>query len=210
MEKISISIIDDNSNDIEFVEQALKRNSDFVFLEGFSNVTDFFSKTDITKSDIILLDIFLIETNGIYQISKISSLCPKSLIIMYTISEQTDNLMKALELGASGYILKTNIKQKFLTELSVYKNGGAYISPLMSRKLISFLTDNKKAIRKPKILTEKEYEVLVLISQGWTYLKISQNLDISIDAIRARIKSIYSKLKVKNKIEAINVLRKDF
>lgn len=153
--------------------------------------------------DIVMMDINLPGMNGIECIRQIKKECPQTQFIMFTIYEDDEHLFDALEVGASGYILKKASQQKILDSLEELYHGGAPMSTTIARKVINrFKIPEKKELN----ITGREKEILTLLSKGLLYKEISEQLHITTGTVKQHIHKIYEKLHVQNKTEAINKL----
>lgn len=153
--------------------------------------------------DYILLDIGLYAENTLKYICKIKSIFTSTELIIYSIYEDTDFLLKAIISGANGYLSKKVTLYQIEEYLNMINNGGAALSSDMARKILDYFQINKSKSNE-YYLTERENQILKLLSEGWTYKKIGNSLFLSLDGVRYYIKSIYTKLNVNTKIEAIN------
>jgi len=208
--KFEISIIDDNLDWIQFVKSVCGETDGVSFGCAFSSIDSFFqSSYKVKTSTFLLLDIYFGDVLSIPYIPKILDKIGQGELIMYSVSEDYNHLIQALKLGAKGYIIKNRSESYLKSQLDVLKNGGAMISPEMAKKLLNyFITAENSDFKRKKRLTVKELELLNLLSEGWTYLTISNKIGITLDGVRGRVKSLYRKLEVNNKVEALNVVYK--
>lgn len=161
-----------------------------------------------TIPDVILLDIGLPGMDGLTALPKIKDTLENSDVIMLTTFDDTETIFKALCAGACSYISKKTSLKLIMDAVFTVFRGGSYMSPSIARKLV----DHFKPIKEIKeenntVLTERQLSIVKSLSEGLTYKRISENMDISIDTVRSHIKKIYKKLQVKSKVEAINLYR---
>jgi DNA-binding NarL/FixJ family response regulator len=115
-------------------------------------------------------------------------------------------VFKALKNGALGYLLKDSTSDQIITALIELRNGGSPMSTYIARKVIgSFRTP--EPTDAVSLLSDRENEVLNLISEGLIYKEIADRLFISPETVRKHVRNVYRKLHVQNKIEALNKLR---
>jgi DNA-binding NarL/FixJ family response regulator len=154
--------------------------------------------------DIVIMDIHLPGgMNGIECIKKIKEKKPGIQFMMFTIYENSDTVFQALEAGASGYLLKNTPPSKILESLKELYDGGSPMNTEIAKKLV--LRFQQVAGHMTEFhLTEKEREILNLISKGYLNKEIAHELSNSINTIKQHIRHIYEKLHVQNKAEAIN------
>lgn len=199
---IDVSVIDDDLSLINYFCEKLKGADNFNLRWAGDNITHFLENA-VHKTDIVLLDILMGEQTGKDLISSIKEINPNIQVIMHTIVEDTDMLIDCLKRGADGYLLKDSSFEQVLSFIEVTYNGGASISPLMVRKLSSYFSEQNSEVSKWNVLNDAERQVLKLLSDGYSYKIIADKLDISLDSVRYYIKSLYKKLQVNSKGEAI-------
>jgi DNA-binding NarL/FixJ family response regulator len=153
------------------------------------------------QPDIVIMDINLPGMNGIECIRKLKKQCPETQFIMFTIYEDDEHLFDALEAGASGYILKKASQQKILDSIEELYNGGAPMSTTIARKVINRFKEPK---RMELNITDREKEILTLLSKGLLYKEIGNQLHITTGTVKQHIHKIYEKIHVQNRTEAIN------
>ena len=149
------------------------------------------------------MDINLPGMSGIECIKKIKKKCPEMQFMMFTIYENSEQVYEALAAGASGYLLKKTPSEKILEALKELHEGGAPMSTHIARKVISFFQKENKTNDNSQ-LSNREKQVLALLSKGFLYKEISNQLFISTGTVRQHIHKIYEKLHVQNRMEAIN------
>lgn len=159
------------------------------------------------KADIILLDINMPLLDGLETLKKIKELGIKVKIIIVTAYPSKTNIMKAMKFGANGFITK-NIDFAYLIRVieKVYNNEN-HLEP----SLVKFLHQDKDDIETEKnnvwsmieTLSPREYEILELISLGYSNIKIGEMLFISEKTVKNHITNIYYKIKVKSRSEAV-------
>ncbi|MGX7667527.1 response regulator [Flavobacterium pedocola] len=173
--------------------------------EGYKVVGDFESYEKALPEmknlgpDVLLTDISLPGINGIEGIRQIKQLLPQLAIIVVTIHENSQYVFNALCAGAVGYLTKNSGKQKVIDALNQLKQGGAPMSVNIARMVVESFQ------QKPhNDLTQRENEVLSLLSQGKSYATIADTLCLSVNTIKTHVKNIYEKLQVSSKEELIN------
>jgi DNA-binding NarL/FixJ family response regulator len=124
---------------------------------------------------------------------------------MFTIYENSEQVYEALAAGANGYLLKQTPPEEILRALKELYEGGAPMSTHIARKVVSFFQkENKNNPEHSADLSKREKQVLELLSKGFLYKEISDQLFISTGTVRQHIHKIYEKLHVQNRTEAIN------
>jgi DNA-binding NarL/FixJ family response regulator len=145
------------------------------------------------KPDIAILDISMPGFDGFEVLDRIQSQGINTKVIFLTMYKDTLTAKKALQSGASGYILKENAFADLLYAISTVSSGGTFISPSVSKNILK-APDNEG--KEPQILTLRECEVLRLIVSGLTNKQIADKLFISIKTVETHRKNIMQKLDV--------------
>ena len=205
MEAITISIVEDLQEVREGLETILKNSSDFLLLSSYNNGETALHNIGTDQPDIVIMDINLPGVSGIECVRRLRDECPATLFIMYTIFEDDEKVFEALQAGASGYLLKKTPREKIPEALKELHAGGSPMSTHIARKVIKTF---QQANRLPKssLLTNKENEVLELLSKGYLYKEIADRLHITLNTVKQHIHKVYEKLHVSNRTEAVNKL----
>ena len=205
MEAITITIVEDLQEVREGLEAMLNNSSDFLLLSSYQNGETALQHIGDEQPDIVVMDINLPGISGIECIKRLRDECPATLFIMYTIFEDDEKVFEALQAGASGYLLKKTPREKIPDALKELHAGGSPMSTHIARKVIKTF---QQANRMPKssLLTNKENEVLELLSKGYLYKEIADRLHITLNTVKQHIHKIYEKLHVNNRTEAVNKL----
>jgi len=145
------------------------------------------------KPDIAILDISMPGFDGFEILQRIQSQGINTKVIFLTMYKDTLTAKKALQSGASGYILKDNAFADLLYAISAVSSGGTFISPSVSKSILK-APDNEG--KEPQILTLRECEVLRLIASGLTNKQIADKLFISVKTVETHRKNIMQKLDV--------------
>ena len=195
----SIIIIEDNLVYKETVATYIESFENFYLTHSFESFEDAWQVIKAGEMpDIILMDIDLLGMNGIEGAAIIKKEYPQIDIIMLTIYENNEKLFSALKVGACGYLNKNITSDQLERALTQVKNGGAPMSNNIARMVVNSF---KKNYNNP--LSEREQEVLLLLSKGKTYSSIASELFIAKTTVRAHIRNIYDKLHVNSKEDAI-------
>lgn len=205
---IKIAIVDDNSFLITAVKEKLSFFDDIMVAFTAMNGVDLLDKQSKNhKVDMILMDIEMPIMNGIETTEKVKTRDPSIKIIMLTVFDNDENIFKAIKAGADGYFLKEVNPQELYNGIIETMNGGAAMTPSIALKTLKLLRnpinlEDLMPIEEVK-LTTREIEVLEQLSKGLKYNFIAENLFLSVGTVRKHVENIYTKLKVHNKLEAI-------
>ncbi|MEP7265198.1 MAG: response regulator transcription factor [Bacteroidota bacterium] len=204
---INVAIVEDQKVTREGLKSMIESSDDLFCCGTFESGELFTSKFKHLQVDVVLMDIDL--KNGISGIECVANLHdPKRNIqfLMCTNLEDSDNIFSALKVGATGYIVKNTTPDKMITAIKEIHSGGSPMSPHIARMVTLAFKQDKINSAQVESLTQLEKETLDMISKGYHYKEIAEKDEVSIHAIRERIRNIYEKLQVHNKTDAINKL----
>ncbi|GLR17555.1 response regulator [Portibacter lacus] len=197
-EDIRIYIIEDDEVIMESLQFLIKEELGFRLTGGSVNAEDAILALKYVHSDVLLLDVSLPGMNGIEAIPLIKELQPDLNILMLTVHEDSDTVFSALRNGAIGYLLKGTPPNNLFKGIRDVLQGGAPISPSIARSIVeTFRVENIP------VLSQREMEVLIKLSDGNNNSQIAKELFVSANTIKAHIKSIYKKLHVHTRAAAI-------
>jgi DNA-binding NarL/FixJ family response regulator len=210
---IRIAIVEDISRIAETLQEKILLSQDFTIVTKATNGKEIIQHLQKNHAvDVIIMDINMPEMNGIEATAFITNRWPNIKIIMSTVFDDEQNLFDAIMAGASGYLLKDEPPQKIHRSIYEALEGGAPMSPLIAKKALSMiklgLPEEAKKETIDYGLTERELEVLEHLSKGLSYEQIADNLFISYGTVRKHVENIYRKLKVNNRVEAIDKAKK--
>jgi len=203
---IGVSIVEDLPEIRHSLERLVKEQPDMLLLSSASNAEDAMPELKRAQPSIVIMDINMPGMNGIECIRKIKDECPATQFMIFTIYENDEKIFDALAAGASGYLLKKTPSEKILEAIKELYNGGSPMSTPIARKVINHFKETKNPGHEN--LTNKENEILTLLSKGFLYKEIAAKLSISVGTVTQHIHNIYEKLHVTNKTEAINKLQR--
>jgi DNA-binding NarL/FixJ family response regulator len=204
---IHVLIADDHPLFREGVAQSLSYETDIVVVGQASTGEEAVEMAGELLPDVLLLDITMPGAGGLAAAAKIASAWPIIHIIMLTVSEDQDDLLKAMKAGARGYILK-GVSAKGLTNaVRTVANGAAYISPSLAGNILFEMAhdETEEAINQ---LTEREQEILRLVAQGLTNREIGEALHLAEKTIKHYMTNVLQKLQVRSRVEAALLAQK--
>jgi DNA-binding NarL/FixJ family response regulator len=148
--------------------------------------------------------------DGIEATRRIHHLFPQVKIVMLTVFDDAEKIFEAILAGATGYLLKDEKLEKIIAALEEAMEGGAPMSPIIASKAMQLIRGKiPQATQTNFNLTEREIEILELISNGANYNQIAERTFISPKTVRKHIENIYKKLQVHNKVDAAKVAMKN-
>ena len=154
--------------------------------------------------DIILLDLNLPGMNGLDAIPLLTSASPNARIIILTQSDKEAEVLKAISLGAAGYLLKSSTVGQILDGIRAVRDGGAPLDAGVARFILKTLRTNLPKGKVEEVLSARETEILTLLAEGLQKKEIADRLKISGSTVVTHVSHIYQKLNVVNAASAIN------
>ena len=161
------------------------------------------------KPDVVLMDINLSSSeSGIDLVRELKPKIPATNFMMCTVYEENEKIFEALTAGASGYILKKTDPARMLEAIRELYEGGAPMSSQIARKVVAAFQQktqsNNEAEEDLDTLSNREREILELLSKGLMYKEIAFQLFLSPETVRKHVYHIYEKLHVNNRVAAVN------
>ena len=201
---ISVAIVEDNVEICEMLTRTVERASSLRFLQSFTSGEEALEKLPALKPDVVIMDIQLPGITGVECTLQIKALVPEIQVLVFTVFGDSDLVFKALEAGASGYLLKRTPRNAIVDAVKDVWFGGAPMSGEIARKVVdSFRKPSKATDADLEQLTQREEEVLALLAKGYITKEIADQLGISFDTVRFHLKHIYQKLHVRSRSEAL-------
>jgi DNA-binding NarL/FixJ family response regulator len=198
---ISVIIFEDNDRLRQSLAYLLQSVPDYEMLGDYNNCLDAASITRVYMPDVVLMDIDMPGESGIQGVAKVKEARPQTAVIMYTVFEDDEKLFECLCAGANGYLLKKTPPEKIFEAIREVVEGGAPMSPAIAKKVIGSFQQSKTGNHYN--LTERELEVLQLLTKGHSTKAIADKLHIGFNTVRSHLKNIYAKLHVNCGKEAI-------
>lgn len=201
MAKIRILIADDHKMFRDGIIALLKEEKE-IEISGEARegreVLDFLKDNPV---DLVLMDVHMPEMNGIEATQKIKERYPKVEILGLTMSDEENHIIKMVEAGALGYIIKNTGRKELITAIKTIASGDSYFSKEVSQTIFNQLTEEKRGKSKKETgvpLTQREIDVLKLIAEEMTNLEIAEKLFISARTVDTHRRNLLQKLGVKN------------
>ncbi len=154
--------------------------------------------------DVLLLDIRLPGMSGSDGVRVFQEKFPQLEIIMLTVLAEQDKVFESICNGACGYLLKETPPPRLLEAIREAHEGGAPMSPEIARKVVKLFQQTGPPEKFDDQLTPQELRLLKLLAQGYSYARAAGHLNVSVNTIRDHIRSIYEKLHVHSKSEAVS------
>lgn len=215
---IHIAIVDDKANNRKIITDKISGNRffsiSFQAVDGADFLEQMAGLLPAAHPDIVLMDLEMPEIDGVAAIATGSALYPAVKFVVLTIFDDDDKIFKAIKAGACGYLLKEESGAVIADMLlSLWEGGAGPISPSIAYKILQMVQKpavdiTSDAATNLFMLTEREKEILQLLSQGLEYKEIGQQIFISPNTVKKHCINIYQKLHVNSKAQALRIAYK--
>lgn len=197
---LRVLTVDDHPLLREGIGAVVGRQADMAVVGEAANGLEAVSQWRLLRPDITLMDLRMPEMDGLQALSAIRAEAPEARIIVLTTYRGDALAWRALKAGAAGYLLKSSLRADLLQALRAVHAGGRWVPADIAIELAGH------AAEEP--LTEREIEVLQRIAAGHSNREVGDQLSVSEDAIKARMKSILAKLSARDRTHAVSIALK--
>ena len=209
MKQIAVCIVDDNRELRNALEEIITMSEGYKCIGTIATAEDAVAQIPILRPDVVLMDINLNSTeNGIDVVRVLKPRIPDTNFMMCTVYEENEKIFEALSAGASGYILKKTDPARMLEAIRELYEGGAPMSSQIARKVVAAFREQSlkhtNNIEELDMLSNREKEILELLSKGLMYKEIASQTFLAPETVRKHVYHIYEKLHVTNRVAAVN------
>jgi DNA-binding NarL/FixJ family response regulator len=210
MKQISVCIVDDNKELRNALEEIISMSDGYKCMATIGTAEDAVNQIPVLRPDVVLMDINLGSVeSGIDVVRTLKPRIPDTNFMMCTVYEEDEKIFEALSAGASGYILKKTDPARMLESIRELYEGGAPMSSQIARKVVAAFQQQQTRNMTTDtevldILTNREKEILELLSKGLMYKEIASQTFLSPETVRKHVYHIYEKLHVSNRVAAVN------
>jgi len=199
VEQIRVLVADEQEVERIGLVRILTDEPDIRIVGEARNGVDTLSKTLELKPDVVVMDIYPPDCNGLEVTIAIKQSQPQVKMLIWTISEREDDLLQALKLGAQGYLLKSATAVEMVEAVRRTAADETTLSSRMASKLVAEFRYQKN--NQPK-LSSREMDVLLLVAEGMTDNDIGEKLFITETTVRTHLRRLLDKLHLKNRVQA--------
>jgi DNA-binding NarL/FixJ family response regulator len=200
---IRVAIIDDDRALLDGLRTVIGATEGLICTGAFSSVEAALPAIGQNCPDVLLLDIELPGTPGDRAIATLRTACPSMRVLMLTVFSDRQRLFTCLCNGAHGYLLKTTAQAQLLQAIRAARDGGSPFSPEIAQHIVHlFQRTGRQTETAP--LTPQEMRLLNLLAEGYSYQSAADQMNVSVNTVRNYIRSIYEKLHVHSKSEAVS------
>ncbi len=203
---VTIVYYEDNRELREGISFLIQATPGLELLSAFPNCRQVQDDLRELQPDIVLMDIDLPGISGIDAVPLVKAVSPKTQILMLTVFDDEDKIFRAIRNGASGYLLKHTAPADIIAAIFDLYRGGSPMTASIARKVLLHFQQpppSPAARQDDYRLSARELDIIKGLVAGYSYKLIADELHISIDTVRSHIRSVYDKLQVNSKTEAI-------
>lgn len=200
---IRVAIIEDDRRIRDSLQLLIDGTPELACVGTFASAEAALTRLASAAPDVLLLDVHLPGLSGIQAIARFREILPSVPILMLTVYDDGETVFDALRHGASGFLTKRTAPAALLDAIQQVHAGGAPMSPHVARKVVQHFHHLGPSPRPAENLTTREVEVLSLLAEGRLYKEIAEQLGISLETVRSHLSSIYAKLHVRTRTEAV-------
>lgn len=199
---VKIMIADDHSMIREGLKSLLELEGDIQVVAEAEDGVDCLEKLKICTPDVLLLDINMPRKNGLEVLQTLKSSKSKIKVLVLTVHNEVEYLMKAVDIGVDGYILKDSESAELKKAIFSIVEGENYIQPSLIPSLNSKMIEKNRDEGKIESLTKRELEVLKLLAVGMYNKEVAEKLNISERTVKNHVSNIFKKIEVTDRTQA--------
>lgn len=213
---VGVILVEDEPATQDHLTQVIESSNKLKLLGVANSVQDAYSLLFMTNPDVALIDLGLPDSSGIEVIQWLNRNKPGTECLVITAFGDEDHVVRSLEAGASGYLLKDSSNNELVEHILEVANGGSPISPLIARQLLfkmqnsrsddtllSYAKSAQDDSQKACNITDRELKVIQQVARGFTAQEIAGQMGISSHTVATHVKRIYKKLHVHSRSEAV-------
>ena len=208
MEAIKILIVDDHPVVREGIGAMLKREPDFKIVGEASNGLEAVEQARELSPDVILMDLRMPEMDGVEAITRIKEAKPEVKFIILTTYSDDEYIFKGIAAGARAYLLKDAPRDELFKAIRAVSRGESLIQPVVASRVLDKLAELSRKNPGAETLSDREVEVLRLMAKGDSNSNIAELLSITQSTVKTHITSIFQKLNVTTRTEAVTTALK--
>jgi DNA-binding NarL/FixJ family response regulator len=201
--QIKVAIVEDDDGIRASLATLIARAADLRLTGDYRDAETALKEIPKKPADVILMDINLPGMNGVECVRHLKAVLSDAQFLMLTVYEDSDSLFNSLRAGASGYLLKRTATSRLLEAVRDVHAGGSPMTPQLARRVVQFFSRQSAGESSMSKLTSGEKEFLDQLAKGYAYKEIADRMNISIDTVRSYVRTVYEKLHVHSRTEAV-------
>ncbi len=205
MDGIGILIVDDNAPFRGGLRAMLRGEPDMAVVGEAASGDEAVTRAEALQPDVVLMDLQMPGMHGLEATRRILRTSPHIRILVLTMADDAESVFAALQAGARGYLVKGALKADVLRAIRSIHSGDAIFGPAVAQRLIHYFSQTRPQLQVEAFpeLTEREREILALMTEGRTNQEIADILVLNVKTIRNHVSNICTKLQVADRAQAI-------
>lgn len=200
---IKVAIVDDDEGIRASLASMIRRAPAFKLAGDYPDAETAIAAIPRDPPDVVLMDINLPGIKGVECVRQLKAALPTTQFLMLTVYEDSESLFNSLKAGASGYLLKRTAAAGLLDAIRDVHGGGSPMTPQLARRVVQFFSKPAADDSPVSRLTPGERDFLDQLANGYAYKEIADRMKISIDTVRSYVRTVYEKLHVHSRTEAV-------
>jgi DNA-binding NarL/FixJ family response regulator len=200
---IQVAVVEDSAPVRANLVDTLNRSADARCVCACATAAQALAEIPPLAPHVILMDLHLPDGSGVDCTFRLKQQLPDTQVMILTVHEDSDLIFKALEFGASGYLLKRTPPDALLAGIREIRTGGCPMSSEVARKVVQYFRNKRTAKSELHELSPRQEEMLRLLARGYVPKEIAEEMKVSITTVRSYLHLIYQKLHVQNRTEAV-------
>jgi len=202
---IRVLLVDDQSLVRAGFRMVIDSQPDLVVVGEAADGLDGVRQAAVLRPDVVVMDVRMPVLDGIEATRRVTALDPPPKVVVLTTFDLDENALAAIRAGASAFLLKDARPEEMLAALRTVHAGDAVIAPSTTRRLLDHLAPARdpRAERAVATLTEREREVLVAMSRGWSNGEIAERFVVAEGTIKTHVGHILAKLEARDRVQAV-------
>ncbi len=201
---VRVALVEDDRSTREGLRLLIHGSPGFTCTGAFESVEEALPALEMVLPDVLLMDINLPGISGREGVRIIKDRWPSIEVLMLSVYGEQESVFESICNGAAGYLLKKTPPARLLEAIQEARAGGSPMSPEIARKVVMLFRRTPRPQPVEQALTPRELQLLSLLAEGHAYAEAAEMLGISENTVRNYIRSIYEKLHVHSKSEAVS------
>ena len=200
---IRVAIVEDNRSVRDNLTLLVNKAPGFSCVASCPSAEEALASLPALMPDVVLMDIHLPGRSGIFCVTQLKTILPKTQVIMLTIEEDSDRVFESMKAGATGYLVIHVSTAEIREAVREVHQGGAPMSSQIARKVVNTFRQTPTPSVSVLLLSPKEDQVLRLLAKGHRSKEIGEELRIELSTVNTHVRHIYEKLHVRSRAEAV-------